>query len=274
MVTSAVAAPVVPSDVFPAIRRFLVECGLARTLRAFDRETCLEADSGSSTGLDDLDLLTACQFWVTASSSNVQAVAVAPTARNAAAVSCAADARVATTPKLSTDAVELSRPGAIGEVAAVPAVSVPGGAADAASARIKIGEAAAQVASVAGGVCAEELACESLEVAEDQEQSRKRKRGKVDKPVGKPFTRVDGAKWTSAVIDARMLDNSHEAKARFGTSAGDSWADRAAEDLLKVKGKDFRKEMAKKKRATWRGGGAIDQGVNSIKFDESSDEAE
>ena len=39
----------------------------------------------------------------------------------------------------------------------------------------------------------------------------------------------------------------------------------------KVKGKDFRKEMAKKKKASWRGGGAIDQGVNSIKFDSDSE---
>jgi len=42
--------------------------------------------------------------------------------------------------------------------------------------------------------------------------------------------------------------------------------------MLKVKGKGFRKEMAKKKRASWRGGGSIDQGVNSLTFSDSDDE--
>ncbi|CAK9084254.1 Uroporphyrinogen decarboxylase (UPD) (URO-D) [Durusdinium trenchii] len=69
-----------------------------------------------------------------------------------------------------------------------------------------------------------------------------------------------------------LLDNTHLAKQKFGGSKGDSWADKASEDLLKTKGKGFRKEMAKKKRSSWRGGGEIDQGVNSIKFDDSDDE--
>lgn len=37
--------------------------------------------------------------------------------------------------------------------------------------------------------------------------------------------------------DERLLDNTHLAKQKFGLSAGDSWADKASEDLLKVKGK-------------------------------------
>jgi hypothetical protein len=40
---------------------------------------------------------------------------------------------------------------------------------------------------------------------------------------------------------------------RFGTGLGDSWGNKAADDLLKVKGKGFRKEMAKKKRASFKG---------------------
>merc|ERR1719456_1194564 len=63
-----------------------------------------------------------------------------------------------------------------------------------------------------------------------------------------------------------MFDNTHKAKGKFGSSAGDTWGDQAADDLLKVKGKGFRKEMAKKKRASWRGGGNIDMGVNSLMF--------
>lgn len=37
--------------------------------------------------------------------------------------------------------------------------------------------------------------------------------------------------------DSRLLDNTHLAKQKFGGSKGDSWADQASEDLLKVKGK-------------------------------------
>ncbi|CAK8999957.1 unnamed protein product [Durusdinium trenchii] len=87
-----------------------------------------------------------------------------------------------------------------------------------------------------------------------------------------PFKRIDDDKWRSTIKDPRLLDNTHLAKQKFGGSKGDSWADKASEDLLKTKGKGFRKEMAKKKRSSWRGGGEIDQGVNSIKFDDSDDE--
>ena len=37
--------------------------------------------------------------------------------------------------------------------------------------------------------------------------------------------------------DERLLDNTHLAKQKFGVSKGDNWADKASEDLLKVKGK-------------------------------------
>ena len=40
-----------------------------------------------------------------------------------------------------------------------------------------------------------------------------------------------------SIQDDRLLDNTHLAKQKFGGSKGDSWADKASEDLLKVKGK-------------------------------------
>merc|ERR1719198_1934599 len=79
------------------------------------------------------------------------------------------------------------------------------------------------------------------------------------------FRRVESEKWEAKIKDEKLRITAHKDK------GGDSWGDKAAEDLLKVKGKDFRKEMAKKKKASWRGGGAIDQGVNSIKFDSDSE---
>lgn len=85
------------------------------------------------------------------------------------------------------------------------------------------------------------------------------------------FKRVDEEKWNATIKDARLLDNTHKAKEKFGATA-DSWGDKAAEDLGRTKGKGFRKEMAKKKRSSWRGGGEIAQGVNSVKFDDSDDE--
>jgi len=86
------------------------------------------------------------------------------------------------------------------------------------------------------------------------------------------FERVDDAKWRAKLgNNMKLIDNTHEAKARYGGSAGDSWGDAAAGDMIKVKGKDFRKEMQKKKRASWRGTGELDQGVNSVTFDSDSD---
>eukprot|EP00392_Amoebophrya_sp_AT5.2_P008216 g8235.t1 len=41
---------------------------------------------------------------------------------------------------------------------------------------------------------------------------------------------------------------------------GDSWGDKAFAAMSVVKGKAFVKEMQKKKKASWRGGGAIDMG--------------
>jgi len=117
----------------------------------------------------------------------------------------------------------------------------------------------------------EDAAEEAAEVPKASKKEKKKDKA-ADRTPGVPFKRIDDDKWKATIKDSRLMDNTHKAKDRFGGSAGDSWGDRAAEDLLKVKGKGFRKEMQKKKRASWRGGGEIDQGVNSIKFDDSSDE--
>lgn len=95
---------------------------------------------------------------------------------------------------------------------------------------------------------------------------------KAEKKTASHYSRIDNEKWLATIKDQRLMNNTHEAKLAFGSSAGDGWGNKASEDLLKVKGKGFRKEMAKKKRASWRGGGEIDQGVNSIAFPDSDDE--
>lgn len=61
---------VVPSDIYPVVRRFLVETGLQRTLKAFDKETV--GDDGETPKprkkvgrfLPDLELTSACQLWL------------------------------------------------------------------------------------------------------------------------------------------------------------------------------------------------------------------
>merc|ERR1719259_1199480 len=111
-----------------------------------------------------------------------------------------------------------------------------------------------------------------VKAAADTQAPPKKKKEKTEKAPIVPFSRVDHDKWVSSIKDDRLKDNTHKAKDKFGESVGDSWGDAAAEDMLKVKGKGFRKEMAKKKRASWRGGGEIDQGVNSIAFPDSDDE--
>lgn len=46
-----------------------------------------------------------------------------------------------------------------------------------------------------------------------------------------------------------------------------SWGERANQDLKHTRGKQFKHEKTKKKRGSYRGG-AIDMGVNSIRFEE------
>eukprot|EP01053_Blabericola_migrator_P003918 Blabericola_migrator_1__3917@NODE_2185_length_3156_cov_92_176433_g69_i3_p3_GENE_NODE_2185_length_3156_cov_92_176433_g69_i3NODE_2185_length_3156_cov_92_176433_g69_i3_p3_ORF_typecomplete_len212_score47_10SRP40_C/PF05022_12/3_7e03SRP40_C/PF05022_12/1_1e19OrfB_IS605/PF01385_19/4_1OrfB_IS605/PF01385_19/6_7e02_NODE_2185_length_3156_cov_92_176433_g69_i36711306 len=73
-----------------------------------------------------------------------------------------------------------------------------------------------------------------------------------------PLQRLDEKYWKT---QAAVKDNS------FWAKGGDGFASKAASDLIKVRGKDFRHEKAKKKRASWKGAGEIDLGVNSVMFD-------
>uniref|UniRef100_A0A4Y0BFL1 SRP40_C domain-containing protein n=1 Tax=Anopheles funestus TaxID=62324 RepID=A0A4Y0BFL1_ANOFN len=63
-------------------------------------------------------------------------------------------------------------------------------------------------------------------------------------------------------IDERLMDNSYEAK----QNAHGAFGERANRILKHTKGKSFRHEKTKKKRAGYQGG-FIDTSVNSIKFD-------
>ena len=80
-------------------------------------------------------------------------------------------------------------------------------------------------------------------------------------PEKQPFKRVDP---DAVTFDKEELaDNSWA----FLRAKGHTYADKAQERLGPVVGKNFRKEMTKAKRGTYRGG-AMDVGaVNSIKFD-------
>ncbi|KAK9831964.1 hypothetical protein WJX81_003805 [Elliptochloris bilobata] len=77
------------------------------------------------------------------------------------------------------------------------------------------------------------------------------------------FQRVKAEEWLG---HKAARDNSYQAT--FGSGG---WGAGAQEVLGRVRGKDFRHEKTKKKRGTYRGG-AIDNAVNSFKFD-SDDEA-
>ncbi|CEM09697.1 unnamed protein product [Vitrella brassicaformis CCMP3155] len=114
------------------------------------------------------------------------------------------------------------------------------------------------------------LAAESVDSAptEEQETNDVVDKGSKKKAGGVPFKRIDESKFADKLHEP-LKDNSFIAKAKWGQGAGDVFAAKAAEDLGKVRGKDFRKEMAKKKRSSWKGAGEIDTGVNSIRFDDS-----
>ncbi|CAD7940013.1 unnamed protein product [Amoebophrya sp. A120] len=75
--------------------------------------------------------------------------------------------------------------------------------------------------------------------------------------------RQDWNKWAKTLEgkDERLQNGFHR--------TGDSWGDKAFAQLSVVKGKAFVKQMQKNKRASWRGGGAIDVKVNSYFFSDS-----
>jgi len=248
---------VVPSDIFPVVKRFLLESGLQRTLKAFMKETEAGGDAdapvpkkrkGLFKHLDALELTAACQLWLQQQTSKKAEGEEEPPKKKKQKY---ADAEAAVVAETVEAAAEIEDKPPKKKKAALDAET---GAAEAA--------AAVETSSKQDAVASPVLAA----------KKKKNKEDKAQKPAGVPFKRVDESRWIQTVTDSRMLDNTHKAKAKFGDSAGDSWADRASEDMLKVKGKGFRKEMAKKKRASWKGSGELDQGVNSIKFADSSDE--
>ena len=73
-----------------------------------------------------------------------------------------------------------------------------------------------------------------------------------------PFRRVRAEEIE--IKKAALKDNSYQ--------SFDTWGAKANQDLIVTKGKGFRSEKTKKKRGSYRGG-AINVGVNSIRFDDS-----
>eukprot|EP00747_Dinoflagellata_sp_TGD_P187200 gnl/TRDRNA2_/TRDRNA2_44735_c0_seq2.p1 gnl/TRDRNA2_/TRDRNA2_44735_c0~~gnl/TRDRNA2_/TRDRNA2_44735_c0_seq2.p1 ORF type:complete len:245 (-),score=94.81 gnl/TRDRNA2_/TRDRNA2_44735_c0_seq2:165-899(-) len=242
-------APLAPSDIYPAVRRFLVESGLTKSLKAFDKETAVgEDEEAQVTGkaakrrkaLAALELIEACQLWFDANRATVNGVEGSEEK-----------------PKKKKELV-------VEEEAEPAATEKPK--------KRKRKEMEAEEAEAEEAPAPEAPAAEPVETKKTNKERRKEAKEGKERTSGVPFSRVDDAKWRATITDSRLLDNSHKAKDKFGASKGDSWGDKAAEDMLKVKGKGFRKEMAKKKRASWRGGGEIDQGVNSIKLGSDSDD--
>jgi len=248
------------SDIYPAVHRFLLESGLQRTLKAFNKETCLgEEDEEASNrkskkakALAELELTEACQLWLEAWRNRRQNGAAPPEEKIAAEAPLPKSKRKKQAEKEEASAAA-DDDAAVEETLETPPVG-----------KRQNDEATPVEVPVADST-------EALEASGGQSK-KKRKKEREEKPAGVPFRRIDDEKWRATIKDSRLKDNTHEAKQKFGGGEGDAWGDRAAEDLLKVKGKGFRKEMAKKKRASWRGGGEIDQGVNSIKFEDSDDE--
>lgn len=78
---------------------------------------------------------------------------------------------------------------------------------------------------------------------------------------GEPLKRLNIRRSLKSITDTRLLDQSYASK------GGDTFAAKAAEELGRVRGKDFRREMHKKKRASWKGLGPIEDKINSIQFD-------
>lgn len=241
-----------PSKIYPAVRRFLVESGLTRTLKAFDKETSLGEDAPAASGtgrkaaaLAQLELTQACKCWLdmqlNKADSPREVVAEAEPPRETPL-----EAHVAVEPRKKRRREQIE---AVEEVVEEPAVAA---------------SAAAPQEATTGDL--PEKKKKKKKKQDEGEDEEEKKQSSV------PFKRVDDEKWRSMIKDSRLLDNTHTAKQKFGGSVGDTWADKASTDLLAVKGKGFRKEMAKKKRASWRGGGSLDMGVNSIKFSDSSDE--
>eukprot|EP00439_Symbiodinium_sp_Y106_P036206 s2358_g4.t1 len=213
-----------PSDIYPAVKRFLTESGLNKTLKVFEKETAALEDlpvvkPKKAKALQPLELVAACQAWL-----EVNAAAAGGETTSAPTNGAAEEAPRANKKRKREAAEE------------APAEEEP-----TESTAVEAAWAASDAAEGAEG---------SNKKSKKQEKEEK---AQEKKDKGTPFKRVEDDKWRATIKDDRLLDNTHKSKVKYGNSDGDTWADQASEDLLKVKGKGFRKEMAKKKRASWRG---------------------
>lgn len=288
------------SDIYPAVRQFFEDAGLARALKSFDKETAQEDGSAAPAPPAGLTLLAACQLWVQSAQPAEKAGAAELTLANLypAVRRFLDDASLTRTAKSfgKDTAGEEEEAGAVSDGLELTAACrlwvdahEEAKRAKAEKKAAKKRKAEAEALAAAPEVVEEEAveapkkkkrkASDDLETpaaaveAVSGAKAGKDKKEKKERTAGVPFSRVDHAKWTAAIKDDRLKDNTHEGKLKFGMGVnGDSWGDKASADLLAVKGKGFRKEMQKKKRASWRGGGEIDQGCNSVFFPDSDDE--
>ncbi|GFE52796.1 hypothetical protein BaOVIS_002000 [Babesia ovis] len=76
------------------------------------------------------------------------------------------------------------------------------------------------------------------------------------------FKRIQDEVWLNRIEKDELKQNSY-------TMKNDEFSLKAAQELIQVKGKNFRTEKMKKKRASWKGSGEITTHVNSITFDDS-----
>eukprot|EP00917_Polyrhabdina_sp_WS-2016_P000103 GHVP01000183.1.p1 GENE.GHVP01000183.1~~GHVP01000183.1.p1 ORF type:complete len:168 (-),score=45.49 GHVP01000183.1:43-546(-) len=110
-----------------------------------------------------------------------------------------------------------------------------------------------------------------LETTEPKKKSKKRLVEEIEEPetcattTNETETKVQKKKSKREPELADLSPSNSE----MWKKRGDSFSLSAGADLSRVKGKDFRSEKAKKKRASWRGTGEIDMGVNSIQFEDS-----
>lgn len=179
--------------------------------------------------------------------------------------------------KLSKKAGNTPSAGELGELyqafISKPAVSESDKAAKKAKKAAKKAEKAAAVAAAAKAkatpMVIEEEILNWQPKAEHKMQEKTKEEKAEEKKKFDPIAcreanrRQDWDKWAATLEgkDERLTDGFHR--------TGDSWGDSAFADLSKVKGKSFVKEMQKKKRASWRGGGQIDTKINSYIYPDS-----
>jgi hypothetical protein len=85
-------------------------------------------------------------------------------------------------------------------------------------------------------------------------------------PQAYHFKRINTAKFANGVIDNKFVDNTFEAKARFG-QGGDSYGSWSNSKLADKKGASFIKEKNKMKNRQSHASGTFNTGaINSIRF--------